>query len=704
MRHAFAVFVMLVAVGSVFADPKKPTFDDDVLPIFKQYCGNCHGNDKQKGGLNLATFAAAKQGGSSGEAFKPGDPDKSRVYRLTAHKEEPFMPTSGQKIPDSQIEIIRLWIEQGARENSGSKVAMPDKPKVDIGLKGVAKGKPDGPPPMPQEGKLKGDPLLVARRPGAVLALAASPWAPLLAVGGQKQVLLFHTDTGDFLGSLPFDHGQINSLKFSRNGKLLLAAGGRGGASGKAVLFHVETCEKVTEVGIETDALLAADISSDQKLIAVGSPSKLVRIYSTADGSVLHEVKKHTDWVTAVEFSPDGVLLATGDRNGGLFVWEANTAREFHTLRGHTAMITDVSWRGDSNVLASSSEDGTVKLWEMNNGQQIKSWATHGGGAAAVKYSHDGKLASTGRDRLTKLWDENGGLVKQFEAFPDLGLRVAFTTDNAKVIAGDWAGNLKTWAVADAKLVAIADTNPLPFAERLKAIEAAFTAADAKVKATQAAFTDADTKNKAAQAAFATTQATVAQLTADLAAAQKAASDTANALTAANAAVALAKADADKLALTAAQLQMTEQAKAVAATAFGKADAEMQDAATKTPTNAVLAEQAKKAAEIAKTVQAEHDAAKKAVADHATLFKAANDKLAAAQKVASEATVAAGEAQKKVPVLQQELQKAQAAVLTAKTLADQAAAAVAPAKAAFDAATNEFHLAKGKKERLTAKK
>ena len=276
--------------------------------------------------------------------------------------------------------------------------------------------------------------------------MATSPWAPIVAIGGQKQVILFNTDNNQLIGFIPFEYGQINSIKFSRNAKFILVAGGKGGQSGKAVLYKVETGEKVTEVGIENDAILAADISADQTQIAVGSPSKLVRIYSTTDGSVLREIKKHTDWVTAVEFSPDGVLLATGDRNGGLFVWESFTGREYFSLRGHTAMITDISWRDDSNVLASSSEDTTVKLWEMENGGNIKNWGAHAGGAASVRFTHDGKLASTGRDKITKLWDQNGTALKSFEAFPDLGLKVAVTHDNAKVIAGDWGGIVKAWS------------------------------------------------------------------------------------------------------------------------------------------------------------------------------------------------------------------------------------------------------------------
>jgi hypothetical protein len=96
----------------------------------------------------------------------------------------------------------------------------------------VVKGRPPGPPPMPAAGKLRVEPVVTARRPGAILAMATSPWAPLVAIGGQKQVILYNTDTGALLGFIPFEHGQINSIKFSRNARFVLVAGGKGGQSG----------------------------------------------------------------------------------------------------------------------------------------------------------------------------------------------------------------------------------------------------------------------------------------------------------------------------------------------------------------------------------------------------------------------------------------------------------------------------------------
>src|SRR4029079_3364520 len=90
--------------------------------------------------------------------------------------------------------------------------------------------KPSGPPPMPPA-NLRLEPVVKAQRDTAVTAVARSAGPPLFAVSGQKQVLLYHSDTLDLLGVLPFPEGTVNVLKFSRNGSLLMTRGGRAGTS-----------------------------------------------------------------------------------------------------------------------------------------------------------------------------------------------------------------------------------------------------------------------------------------------------------------------------------------------------------------------------------------------------------------------------------------------------------------------------------------
>jgi hypothetical protein len=513
------------------ADAKKPakiTYDEHVLPLLREKCVGCHNQDKKKAGLILNNYTKVMEGGSSGVAVKPGDPDGSLLFRAVAHKQDPFMPPSAPMLPKASLDLLEKWIAGGALENAGSKATVAAKPKADFSLTKAARGKPEGPPPMPPA-TLALEPVARTARANAVTALAASPWAPLVAVGGQRQVLLYHSDTLELLGVLPFPEGTPQVLKFSRNGSLLLAGGGRGGKSGRVVVWGVTKGERLFEVGDEADSVLAADVSPDQTQVALGGPGKAVRVYSTRDGKLLHEIRKHTDWVTTLEYSPDGVLLASGDRNGGLFVWEAFTAREYFALRGHTAAITEVSWRADGNVCASASEDGTVRLWEMENGGAVKSWGAHGG-ALSVRYARDGRLVTCGRDRLARLWDGNGGAQRNFEPLPDVALRATFSHDGGRVIAGDWTGAVLVWNAADGKRVGQLSANPPTVAERL---EAALKEQTARQKAHEQLTAAAASSRAAAQAAQ-------AKAAADQAAADRAAAE----LKAAQAAVAKLKAAA----------------------------------------------------------------------------------------------------------------------------------------------------------------
>ncbi|MFG0297314.1 MAG: c-type cytochrome domain-containing protein, partial [Maioricimonas sp. JB045] len=479
------------------ADKEKITYQDHVLPIFRQRCGSCHNPNDRKGGLALDSYAAAMEGGSSGTVVEGGDPDASYLWMLVTHDSEPFMPPGTDKLPQKELDLIRKWIEQGLLENSGS--------KANIKKSAVSKIEvtTERPADVAMPTRYFGDPQHVTSQLNAVTALAVSPWASLAAVSGHQQVSLYNTATLEHLGTLAFPEGQPHILKFSRNGSLLLVGGGRGGASGKVVVFDVKTGERMIEVGDEYDQVLAADISSDHSLIALGGPKRMLRVYSASTGEMLYEVKKHTDWITAIEFSPDGVLVASGDRSNGLFVWEAFTGRPFHDLKGHKGAISDVSWRLDSNVLASSSGDGTIKLWEMNNGGQIKSWNAHGGGAEAVEYVRDGRIVSTGRDRVSRLWKGDGGKIRDFGGMKDIGMEVAFDAESERLLGGDWTGEVCVWKADDGAELGRLSTNPPTLAARVATAQQELARIDAEAKKRVAALAAMQKARQAEQAAAA---------------------------------------------------------------------------------------------------------------------------------------------------------------------------------------------------------
>ncbi|HVJ83007.1 MAG TPA: c-type cytochrome domain-containing protein, partial [Planctomycetia bacterium] len=269
LRSGLLATTTLALCGTTAFGAGKTNYEEHVVPILRTHCGNCHNPDKSKGDLNVMTYAGLMAGGSSGAAVEAGAADGSRLYKLSAHLEEPKMPPSGTKIPAKDLEVLKQWINDGLLEKSGGQAKVSKKPKMDLTVASAAGGnKPAGPAPMPGRDYLM-EPYVRTPRPGLAYSIASSPWGPLLAVGGQKQVLLLHADTLAVLGVLPFPEGQPYVVKFSRNGALVLAAGGVAGKQGKVVVYKVDTGERVIEVGDESDAVLAADISADQSMVAV---------------------------------------------------------------------------------------------------------------------------------------------------------------------------------------------------------------------------------------------------------------------------------------------------------------------------------------------------------------------------------------------------------------------------------------------------
>ncbi|MCY3012204.1 MAG: hypothetical protein NTY42_20580 [Planctomycetota bacterium] len=480
-----AAFVAISCLPAVGEEPAKITFDDHVKPILREHCTSCHNANDKKSGLALDTYQAVMAGGSGGDAVVAGDLDSSRLYALAAHKEQPYMPPNQDMIPQAKVDLLKTWIEQGMPENSGSEIK---KPKANAMAIAVKIGRPEGAPPMPMT-MLKQTPFSTPRA-ATTAAIAASPWSPLIAVGGQMQVSFYHSETGQLMGILPFPEGEPQSITFSRDGKLVLVGGGKHSHSGFAALYDIATGNRIARVGDELDIVLSADINDNNQLIALAGPQKMVRVYETLTGQLKYEQKKHTDWIYSVAFSPDGLLLATSDRSGGLVVWEADTGRLYLDLQGHKGEVRSVAWRPDSQALVSASMDGTLKMWEMNEGKVLKSWDAHPRGAMAVAVCNDGTIVSTGKDNKVKVWDAGGNAAGEMPALVEAGHEVAITVDSKQVVAGDWAGNVRLWQRATPANETPLPANPVPLEAMLAKSQIELEQATVAMQSLQKEFTE----------------------------------------------------------------------------------------------------------------------------------------------------------------------------------------------------------------------
>jgi mono/diheme cytochrome c family protein len=111
-----------VAVG---ASSAAVDFVRDVRPIFEQHCYECHGQDKQKGGLRLDVKAAALKGGDNhGPNILPGKAlESSLIHLVTSSDGDEIMPPKGEPLSTAQIATLTAWISEGAVWPDGVDVA-----------------------------------------------------------------------------------------------------------------------------------------------------------------------------------------------------------------------------------------------------------------------------------------------------------------------------------------------------------------------------------------------------------------------------------------------------------------------------------------------------------------------------------------------------------------------------------------------------
>ena len=117
MRRLYLIAALLVAASSrTLAIDGMAYFESKVRPILVSRCYDCHSEavEKQKGGLWLDRRAGWQQGGDSGPALVPGQPDQSLVIESIRYLNEDLQMPPKAKLPASELKILERWVAMGA--------------------------------------------------------------------------------------------------------------------------------------------------------------------------------------------------------------------------------------------------------------------------------------------------------------------------------------------------------------------------------------------------------------------------------------------------------------------------------------------------------------------------------------------------------------------------------------------------------------
>ncbi len=106
---------VLILAALPAAAQAQPDFARDILPVFERSCFACHGPKSQMGGLRLDARAAALKGGVSGAPIAAGNAAASILYqRIAGTSDQARMPMGAKPLADTEIALVRDWIDKGA--------------------------------------------------------------------------------------------------------------------------------------------------------------------------------------------------------------------------------------------------------------------------------------------------------------------------------------------------------------------------------------------------------------------------------------------------------------------------------------------------------------------------------------------------------------------------------------------------------------
>ncbi|KAK2798223.1 hypothetical protein FQN50_008921 [Emmonsiellopsis sp. PD_5] len=171
----------------------------------------------------------------------------------------------------------------------------------------------------------------------------------------------------------------------------------------------VELFKDGSKVGNFNSESTVTAVASQGTSAAVGYADSTLQICTVSNNTLVPnaEVRVSSEQVTSLAFSTDGSLLAAGDSRGRVRVYKtADGSLLIDRWTAHTSRITSLAWNSQTTHLASSSLDTSIFVWSMAfPGEWIRAPNCHKEGTNGVVWIDNGtKLASVGADGAVKVW------------------------------------------------------------------------------------------------------------------------------------------------------------------------------------------------------------------------------------------------------------------------------------------------------------
>ena len=301
------------------------------------------------------------------------------------------------------------------------------------------------------------------------LALGAAPVrdltfsqdGELLLSTGTKQINIWFLANGK-REALPIELDWPVSLAIDAQSRFLVIGGGRPGVNGTAAVIDWQTKDILQRQTNFNDWVTCVALNPQNTRFVVGSADASAGLFPLRSGSIAGKsvlLRGHTGPVLGAAWSPDAELVVTASADRSLKVWDSADGTLLRSLGHHTEAVHTVVFRPKTAASAAAqcatgSDDQTVRIWQPKIGRMVRIIRGHGGPTFALAYSPDGAfLFSAGKEGIIRQLDpDSDRILGEWKGHDDAIYSLAFDSTGNLLASGDWSGTIKLWRFTDGQL------------------------------------------------------------------------------------------------------------------------------------------------------------------------------------------------------------------------------------------------------------